>query len=84
MNEKDKKKACVILLNEMKADLKLIQVGKTMILYKGQQNLELELKRNLAIERLIKKVQALYKGNFFIYFCVFIFLFFYLFFIYFS
>jgi hypothetical protein len=41
---------CKILLQEMKQDLKVVQIGTTRILYRADQHREMELRRNLAVE----------------------------------
>eukprot|EP00743_Colponemidia_sp_Colp-15_P007995 GILK01008660.1.p1 GENE.GILK01008660.1~~GILK01008660.1.p1 ORF type:complete len:2044 (+),score=493.00 GILK01008660.1:237-6368(+) len=61
-NLRNDKRSCETLLKRLEEDVSKIQVGLSQVLYRAEQHKRLELRRNLAIEKLILIAQKVYKG----------------------
>lgn len=59
---KSHKEACMELLEKMEVQKHCVQFGATLLLYQAEVHRSIELKRNLAIDKLIRKVQRLTRG----------------------
>eukprot|EP01097_Dermamoeba_algensis_P005188 TRINITY_DN3298_c0_g1_i1.p1 TRINITY_DN3298_c0_g1~~TRINITY_DN3298_c0_g1_i1.p1 ORF type:complete len:1335 (+),score=354.39 TRINITY_DN3298_c0_g1_i1:147-4007(+) len=61
------KQGCIDLLKifstEYKKDMSGVQIGVSMVLYKGDQQRFLELYRNVAVEKAVIRTQAVYRGH---------------------
>uniref|UniRef100_A0A7S3YTA7 Uncharacterized protein n=1 Tax=Lotharella globosa TaxID=91324 RepID=A0A7S3YTA7_9EUKA len=57
----DNKGKCAVIMKELKVEDKL-KVGRTMILYRAEDHKIMELKRNLAVEKTVIFLQAVFRG----------------------
>ncbi|ETO14295.1 Rab GTPase binding protein, partial [Reticulomyxa filosa] len=56
----DRKKACQILINDMKMKGD-VQLGNTMVLYRAEEHNEMELKRNIALNSTVEFLQRVWR-----------------------
>jgi hypothetical protein len=56
------KRACELLLGALKGNFTKVQVGKTRVLYRAPEQRNLELIRNVAVEKETIKIQAAFRG----------------------
>lgn len=52
---------CKELIKKIPCDLKELQIGSTMVLYRAKEQRELDLLRNIAVRKLVIRLQGLYR-----------------------